>query len=103
MGSIIAYVLSAVGIEVVRQVFRIKGDIAKEELEKVNNSDIQRKAMDSVRVASRMGLKDGEARSNARAALVKKLQSDGREMSDCEIDTILQNAYFAFKKAKKKG
>ncbi len=62
----------------------------------VNDPKLQRAAHEAVYAAARQGLTGDKAWVTARDTLVAQLKAAGIQAAANWIDTILQNAYFAF-------
>lgn len=70
-------------------------------IEFVNDKALQAAALGAVKAAAAKALKGDDAWTEARAILVEQLVRTGGTVADNWIDTLLQNAYFAFKNSVK--
>ena len=78
-------------------------NVAKEVLDIINDAQNQALALEAVKQAATGGLKGNEAFDKALNALSEKLKADGKELSDCIKDTLVQNAYVVFKHGEECG
>lgn len=63
----------------------------------VNDKALQAAALAAVKAAAGKALKGDDAWGAARGVLLDQLKVTGRTVADNWVDTLLQNAYFAFK------
>lgn len=66
-------------------------------LDIIEDRELLELCVDAIEAAIREGLTDEKAWVFARDKLVEGLKASGRELSDCMLDTALQNAYAAYK------
>ncbi len=66
----------------------------------VNNPQLQQAAREAVYAAARQGLTGDKAWVSARDNLTAQLKDTGIKVAANWIDTLLQNAYFAFANSK---
>jgi len=63
----------------------------------INDKALQAGALAAVKAAAGKALKGDDAWTAARGVLLDQLKVTGQTVADNWIDTLLQNAYFAFK------
>jgi hypothetical protein len=66
-------------------------------IEFVNDKALQAAALGAVKAAASKALKGDDAWTAAREVLMDQLKQTGKTVADNWVDTLLQNAYFAFK------
>jgi hypothetical protein len=66
----------------------------------VNDKALQAAALGAVKAAAGKALTGDDAWGVARNVLVDQLKASGKIVADNWVDTLLQNAYFAYKNAK---
>lgn len=63
----------------------------------INDKALQAAALAAVKAAAGKALKGDDAWASAREVLLDQIKVTGRSVADNWVDTLLQNAYFAFK------
>jgi predicted ribonuclease toxin of YeeF-YezG toxin-antitoxin module len=63
----------------------------------INDKALQAAALAAVKAAAGKALKGDDAWTAARGVLLDQLKVTGQTVADNWVDTLLQNAYFAFK------